>query len=78
MLAGWIGGGDVDSIPVPSEGTLQGVEGCMWRTNWVADAAAERIGARIVRVEVFEGRNRLLAIDVLKHVRTRADVEGKR
>jgi prepilin-type N-terminal cleavage/methylation domain-containing protein len=78
MMAGWIGGGDSDSIPVPSQGTLQGVEGCIWRTNWAADGTAQRIGARVVRVEIFEGRNRLLMIDVLKHTRTRADGDGKR
>lgn len=78
MMAGWIGGGDADSIPVPSRGPLQGVEGCIWRTNWMADPAATQIGAGVVRVEVFEGRNRLLEIDVLKHKRTRADAEGQR
>ena len=75
MLAGWIGS-DTDSILVPGQGNLDGVEGCGWRTNWVGDPAAGRIGAAVVRVEVFDGPNRLLALDILKHTRTRAEREN--
>jgi len=75
MLAGWIGNADADSIPVPSAGNLDGVEGCVWRTNWVSDPSATRIGAGVVRVEVLQGGKRVLAVDVLKHLRTRAEAE---
>src|SRR3954466_14904694 len=38
MLAGWTssGAGD-DTIPVPSQGPLQGIENGSWRTFYVAD-----------------------------------------
>src|SRR3954451_17758609 len=74
MLAGWIaGGGKDDTIPVPARGELNGADGCTWRTSWVADTASARLGAGIVRVEVFSGASRLMAIEVLKHVPPRAD-----
>src|SRR5438874_1896879 len=63
MLSGWIGGGGgSDSIPVPSQGSLNGVEGCSWRTNWVAEPAATRLGAGVVRLEVMDGGRRVLAV----------------
>jgi type II secretory pathway pseudopilin PulG len=73
MLAGWLGGEGADNIPVPARGLLNGVEGCTWRTEWVPDAAATRLGAGKVRLEVFQGAGRLMAVEVLKHRRTRAD-----
>jgi prepilin-type N-terminal cleavage/methylation domain-containing protein len=76
LMATWIGG-ETDSIPVPGQGNLDGVEGCIWRTNWVAEPAARRIGAGVVRLEVFEGSKRLMTLDVLKHLATRADREGR-
>lgn len=75
MLAGWIGGAGADSIPVPGAGNLDGVEGCIWRTNWVNDPSATRMGAGVVRVEVLDGGKRVLVVDVLKHLRTRAEAE---
>ena len=74
MLAGWIGGaGAEDAIPVPARGTLAGVDGCAWRTQWVGDAGAMRVGAGVVRVEVLDGGRRLFSVDVMKHVRGRDD-----
>jgi type II secretory pathway pseudopilin PulG len=73
MLASWIGSGDYDSIPVPSRGELEGVEGCAWRTSYLADPAAGRVGGAVVRVEVFQGSNRLMAVDVVKQLRGRTD-----
>jgi len=74
MLAGWIGGaGTQDAIPVPARGTLPGVEGCAWRTQWVADAGAMRLGAGVVRVEIIDAGRRIFSIDVMKHVRGRDD-----
>ena len=79
MLSAWIGGGSGnDSIPVPSQGSLNGVEGCTWRTNWVAEPGATRLGAGVVRVEVVEGGRRLLSVEVMKTVRGRAESEGRR
>jgi len=70
MLAGWIGGaGTEDAIPVPARGTLPGMEGCAWRTQWVTDAGATRVGAGVVRVEVIEAGRRVLSVDVMKHIR---------
>jgi type II secretory pathway pseudopilin PulG len=73
MLAGWMGGAGNDSIPVPARGSLAGVEGCAWRTEWVTDAGAARLGAGVVRVEVVEAGKRVLAIDVMKHLRGREE-----
>jgi hypothetical protein len=77
MLAGWMGGEGDDSIPVPARGSLAGVEGCAWRTQWVADAGATRLGAGVVRIEVVEAGKRVLAIDVMKHLRGRNDREER-
>jgi type II secretory pathway pseudopilin PulG len=71
MLASWMGGDGDDSIPVPARGSLAGVEGCAWRTEWVPESGAARLGAGVVRLEVVEAGRRLMAIDVMKHVRGR-------
>ena len=78
MLAGWTSGSGVtdDTIPVPAQGPLQGVENGSWRTFYVADPNAGRIGAAVVRLEIFDGRRRLMSIDLLKHIRTRRDTEA--
>lgn len=76
MIASWLGS-ETDSIPVPSRGTLEGVEGCDWRTYFIDNAAANRIGASIVRLEVFHADKRLLFVDLLKHNPTRTDREGQ-
>src|SRR3954470_3714892 len=59
MLAGWVGGGGDregnDAIPVRARGALEGVEGCAWRTELVPDAAATRLGAVVVRLQVWQG-----------------------
>jgi hypothetical protein len=73
MIAGWVGGENADSIPVPASGRLEGVEGCFWRTNWISQPMAARVGAGVVRLEVFEGERRVLSVDLLKHLATRAD-----
>ena len=77
MLAGWLGGEGNDSIPVPARGPLEQIEGFTWRTNWVAEPGAARVGAGVVRLEVFSPQGRVLATDVLKHVRTRAEREAQ-
>jgi type II secretory pathway pseudopilin PulG len=75
MLAGWVGGtaDGPDAIPVPAAGALPGVEGCDWRTAAVNDPAATRLGATVVRLEVFQGSTRVLSLELLKQVRGRAD-----
>jgi type II secretory pathway pseudopilin PulG len=75
MLAAWVAaGGKDDAIPVPARGDLEGVDGCGWRTSWAPpDPGATRVGAGVVRVEVFSGANRVLLVDVLKHVPSRGD-----
>ena len=79
MLSGWIGGtGGDDSIPVPGQGALNGVEGCSWRTNWVIEPAASRLGAGVVRLEVIDAGRRLLAVEMMKQVRGRAESKGQR
>ena len=77
LLASWIGGttDGPDAIPVAATGPLQGAEGCTWRTTPRDDPAAGRLGATVVRIEVFRGSARLLALEVLKQTRGRADAE---
>jgi prepilin-type N-terminal cleavage/methylation domain-containing protein len=77
MLAGWIGGGGSDSIPVPGQGMLEGVEECAWRTSWIAGGSANRLGAGVVRLEVLQAGKRVIVIEILKHRRTRADREDQ-
>jgi hypothetical protein len=45
MIASWLGGDGADNIPVPARGVLDGVEGATWRTDWVPNPAANRLGA---------------------------------
>jgi hypothetical protein len=78
MLAGWMGGEGDDSIPVPARGSLAGVEGCAWRTEWVADPGATRLGAGVVRVEVVEADRLVMSIDLMKHLRGRNEREERR
>ena len=78
MLASWLGGEGADNIPVPARGALDGIEGATWRTDWVASPAANRLGADVVRVEVFAGNVRVTSVELMKHVRTAADAQGER
>ncbi len=74
MVAGWIGSAEgPDKIPVPSIGTLQGVEGVTWETRWIADPAARTVGAGIVRLEVFQDRRPILTLELLKHLDRRRE-----
>jgi prepilin-type N-terminal cleavage/methylation domain-containing protein len=78
LLAGWTGGSEVgeDAIPVPARGALEGVENGSWQTSYIADPAARRLGASVVRLDVFDGRRRLMSIDLLKHIPVRRGPEG--
>jgi hypothetical protein len=78
MIASWLGGEGADNIPVPARGVLDGVEGATWRTDWIANPATHRLGAGVVRVEVFAGGTRVTSVELMKHVRTAADAEGGR
>jgi prepilin-type N-terminal cleavage/methylation domain-containing protein len=77
LLASWVGGmtDGPDAIPLAASGPLQGVEGCTWRTTPRLDPAAGRLGATVVRLDVFHGPNRLFSVEVLKQTRARADGE---
>ena len=68
MLAGWLGSESGDSIPVPSQGGLEGAENCTWRTTFAVDPSAARVGCVIVRLEVSENGRRLFGVELLKRV----------
>ena len=73
MVAGWFDGPG-EAIPTAGAGELAGAAGCTWRTTLYSDAAARELGAGVVRVEVMDGRRRvILSLDLLKHVKPRED-----
>lgn len=51
LLAGWLAG-PPDRVPVGSGGPLPGADGFRWSAGRIRDAAAERLGSQVVRLEV--------------------------
>lgn len=45
------------TAPVPGEGVLGQSEDLRWRTTWLRAAAAQRLGARVALLEVFDRRS---------------------
>jgi hypothetical protein len=41
------------TAPVPGEGPMPGSPQLRWRTMWLRNPAASRVGARLARVEVY-------------------------
>ena len=67
MLAIWT---DAPAFPVPASGSLIGTKNCQWRTQWISDPAAAKLGAAVARVEVFDplsGATPILTIELLIH-----------
>ncbi len=52
LIAGWWA--EPEGVPVDESGTLGTGESLTWRTRLVENEAVERLGARVVRVEVYE------------------------
>jgi hypothetical protein len=44
------------TVPVPGEGAVSHASELTWRTNWVSDPYAQRLGARKARLDVFNDR----------------------
>jgi hypothetical protein len=55
MLAQWLTD-PVRNVPVSAEGSLNGAPGYAWRTVVVSDPVAATLGARTVRLEIFDRR----------------------
>lgn len=72
-LARWLSG-PPQNVPLRGEGTLDGAPGCGWTTRTVADPAAGRLGAVVVRAEFFDrsqsargAREPLFGVEFLVH-----------
>lgn len=46
----------VGTAPVPGSGTAGSSDDLIWRTSWVPDRAARRLGARIARLDILDRR----------------------
>lgn len=46
----------VGTPPVPGSGTAGSSDELVWRTTWVPDRAARRLGARIARLDILDRR----------------------
>lgn len=65
LIASWLAP-ETDRIPIRGQGTLD--ENLAWRTLPVQEAGAQQLGCVVVRLELYRGSRRVLAIDLLKHV----------
>src|SRR5262245_38452988 len=59
----------IGTAPVPGSGDVGASSELIWRSSWVRDRAAQRLGARIARLDIFDRRGRartpLLSIEFL-------------
>jgi prepilin-type N-terminal cleavage/methylation domain-containing protein len=44
------------SAPVPGEGAADQSDGLVWRSSWTNEPSAQRLGARVARLELFDVR----------------------
>ena len=72
LVSNWTGGGtSFDAVPRSASGSLPGVDGCRWRTTERRHPAAAMLGARVVRIEVWDrdpevgGRAPVTALELL-------------
>ena len=56
LVSEWIAA-PAAAAPVPGDGAVPGASGLRWRTSWLRDPYAQRLGARAARLEVLDGRN---------------------
>lgn len=52
-----------DGVPIDQAGELPGIEGVVWKTSVVGNKDIADLGARVVRVEVFDTSERALRQD---------------
>src|SRR5687768_10832178 len=55
LVAQWIAA-PAGSAPVPGEGAVSHEPELRWRTTWLRDPYAQRLGARAARLEILDGR----------------------
>lgn len=74
LLGQWLADSSTD-IPAPGQRALEDVRGCYWRTSVIRDLQAAKVGAVIIRIEVFDlnrpGARAVYAIEFLHHVKPR-------
>jgi hypothetical protein len=68
LLSAWLSA-PAEAVPLDAQGPLDGVPGHVWRTRRMHDAAANALGALVVRLDVIgpaaAGREPLLTVDFL-------------
>ena len=75
LVQQWMNG-PASAVPIQSSGALSDSANQTWRTHTVPDAAAARLGTRIVRVDVFDAtaRDPIVSLDFLLPVEKPAEV----
>jgi type II secretory pathway pseudopilin PulG len=68
LVNGWMNG-PASAIPVQATGSLPDAPGQTWSTRLLRDPSAEEIGARVLRVDVFDRSERqpIVTLDLLIH-----------
>ena len=68
LVGSWMNG-PVSAIPVRATGLLAEDSGHTWSTHLIRDPSAEEIGARVLRVDVFDRSERqpIVTLDLLIH-----------
>ncbi len=56
LVSEWIAA-PAGAAPVPGEGAVSHTSDLRWRTTWLRDPYALRLGARAARLEIRDGRN---------------------
>jgi type II secretory pathway pseudopilin PulG len=55
LVSEWIAAAP-GAAPVPGEGAVSRASDLRWRTTWLRDPYAQRLGARVARLEMLDGR----------------------
>src|SRR5438874_7524978 len=68
LVDGWMNG-PASAIPAHATGTFPDNSGQTWSTHVIHDPSAEEIGARVLRVDVFDRSERgpIVSVDLLMH-----------
>ena len=68
LVGGWMNG-PTSAIPVQSTGSFPDAPDQIWSTRVIRDPSAEEIGARVLRVDVFDRSERqpVVSLDLLIH-----------
>src|SRR5436190_17546 len=68
LVGGWMNG-PVSAIPLQATGSFPNASDQTWSTRLIRDPSAEEIGARVLRVDVFDRSERrpIVTLDLLIH-----------